>query len=235
MGPIAHFGSWALISLALLSAARLPAFGDGKDVTDKTLEWRLFDGARVRVPIQVSARELEHCRSAAPRSHGRCVRDGVAQVRDVLDAMRRTLRLASEADEVEAIASLAQSVEFELRRGPHMPLDTLDLWKGDCEDKSILAASLLIAAGHDVVLLKFPRDRHMAVAAALARVGEWTIDVDGRRHTYIECTGYGWRPGRLPPDLAAETPVIIRVPPDTPVRAAATDPVAKRDSKDRPP
>jgi len=210
---------FAVVAAALSVAALTPSGADDVQGTGKTLEWRLFSGSRARVTIAYTKRELSEARPAVARSHGHCVRAGVPQVRPVVEGMRSALRLNGEAELVEAIAALAQSVEFESRRGPHMPLDTLDLWKGDCEDKSILAAALLLAAGLDTVLLKFPRDRHVAVASVLARDGEWTVTVDGKRYTYIECTGYGWRPGRLPPDLRTETPVVIRIPAELPSSA----------------
>jgi hypothetical protein len=198
--------------VVLWLAALLPSGADEVQATRKTLEWRLFDGSRACVTCSFTERQLAEARSPNLRSHGECVRAGAIQVRPLLESLRTSLGLEGQSELVEAIASLAQSVEFELRRGPHMPLDTLDLWKGDCEDKSILAASLLVAAGLDTVLLKFPRDRHMAVAAVLTRDGDWTVTVEGKRYTYIECTGYGWRPGRLPPDLTTDTAVIVRIP-----------------------
>lgn len=206
---------WFVIIVAGLATVSSGAARTSEDVcAHKTLEWRLFDGSQARVTLDYAPEELSRVRAGRQQTHGSCVRLGVRQVEPLLQAMRRSLRLQTETDLVEAIVALAQSITFELRQGPHAPLDTLDLWKGDCEDKSILAAALLAAAGYETVLLKFGRSKHMAIAAVLPKTGEWCLDIDGRRYTYIECTAYGWRPGRLPPDLSTETPSIIRIPPE---------------------
>jgi hypothetical protein len=211
-----------LVVMAALSASPVGlAPDDAARPGARTIEWRLFDGTAARVAVARPRSQAEDPKSAQPIGHARCVRIGVDQVRPLLAGLRSAVRPRTQSELVDAIAALAQSVEFELRRGPHLPIETLDLWKGDCEDKSILAAALLQAAGIDVVLLKFRQDRHMAVAAALAQDGAWVVSLDGTRYTYIECTGYGWRPGRLPPDLDLETPVVIRIPPDD--GQAATD------------
>jgi len=85
---------------------------------------------------------------------------------------------------------------------PKYPFETLVDRGGDCEDTSILLASVLQAMGYGVVLLKLPQASHMAVGAA----GEDAIEGayyehEGQKYYYVETTGSGWQVGEVPPDV----------------------------------
>lgn len=80
---------------------------------------------------------------------------------------------------------------------PRYPIETLVDNGGDCEDTSILLASLLRAMDYSVVLLRLPG--HMAVGV-LGGDGingtYWTYQ--GKKYYYVETTGTGWEIGELP-------------------------------------
>lgn len=82
---------------------------------------------------------------------------------------------------------------------PKYPAETLVDRGGDCEDTSILLASVFEAMGYGTVLLEIPDAQHMAVGVA----GEDAIDGahythNGRKYYYVETTGSGWRVGQVP-------------------------------------
>jgi hypothetical protein len=88
-------------------------------------------------------------------------------------------------------------------------VETLYDETGDCEDKSILFASVTEAMGFDSVLLLMPG--HMAGGIALDG-GEGTyVDGDGVRYFYCEATGEGWLVGELPPDMEGEQVDVVQV------------------------
>ncbi len=92
------------------------------------------------------------------------------------------------------------------------PIETLVERNGDCEDVSILAASLLLAASQDVVMLLYAgplrmdedglpdREGHMNLAIA----GDYSgthVAVDGRNYYIVELTSEGWTIGNAPPNF----------------------------------
>lgn len=79
------------------------------------------------------------------------------------------------------------------------PTETVVELGGDCEDTSILLASVLSAApfDYDVVLIQPPG--HMGVGIyGSDDIGQYYWEYDGRKYFYIETTGTGWGIGDLP-------------------------------------
>ena len=82
---------------------------------------------------------------------------------------------SKDEDKINYVASFVQSLEYKSDSEtnasyeyPRYPLETIFYGNGggDCEDKSILAASILKNMGYDVALLRFPN--HMAVGVNLS-------------------------------------------------------------------
>lgn len=80
---------------------------------------------------------------------------------------------------------------------PRFPVETLVARGGDCEDTSVLFATLAQAMGFDVVMFGPPG--HMAVGVAVqepdAFVGTWVGDTF---YAFAETTGTGWKIGEVP-------------------------------------
>ena len=79
---------------------------------------------------------------------------------------------------------------------PRYPLETLADGGGDCEDTSILLATLLMEMGYDSVLIILPG--HMAVGVALENAYGYYFLENVTRYYYVETTGRGWRVGVMP-------------------------------------
>lgn len=85
---------------------------------------------------------------------------------------------------------------------PRFPVETLMEGGGDCEDTSILAASILESMGYNVSLLLLPN--HMAVGLEVNATGaHWTVD--GVDYYYLETTSQGWDIGEVPQEHDPET------------------------------
>jgi len=87
------------------------------------------------------------------------------------------------------------------------PIETLCEGCGDCEDKSILFASLVRSLGYDVRICIVPGHAFVAVKldSAPTHGGGWHITrPDGDYYT-CETTGYGWLIGDLPPAYQGES------------------------------
>ena len=94
---------------------------------------------------------------------------------------------------------------------PRYPLETLALVKGDCKDKSVLAAALLKEAGFDVALLDFKgTPGHVALGIAVDAGGA-SFSKDGTRYYYVEMTSPGWAIGEMPDELKSIQPTVTPV------------------------
>ena len=87
------------------------------------------------------------------------------------------------------------------------PIETLGEGEGDCEDKSILFASLARALDYDVRICVIPRHVFVAVRLDSSPLhGElWNISIDDEYYYACETTSYGWLIGDLPAKYQNET------------------------------
>lgn len=117
----------------------------------------------------------------------------------------------SEFQTVEFTLAFVQSLEYVTDRAglgfdeyPKFPVETLVDQRGDCEDTSILFASLVQELGYGSVLLLFDRTRdnpnigHAAVGVAARGLPGTYWPYDGQRFYYVETTNSGWEIGQLP-------------------------------------
>jgi hypothetical protein len=87
---------------------------------------------------------------------------------------------------------------------PRYPIETLVDIGGDCEDASILMASLLDALGCGAVLLIFPGSNGASGHCAVGVKGGEGIhgtywEYDGQKYFYLETTSPAWKIGEMPP------------------------------------
>ena len=102
---------------------------------------------------------------------------------------------------VQNLPYTADSVSTEYDEYPRYPIETLVDNGGDCEDTSILTASLLHALGYKVSLIEFP-DKHCAVGVSAVNGVEGIYFEDGEdRYFYLETTNTGWGVGKMPEEL----------------------------------
>jgi hypothetical protein len=102
---------------------------------------------------------------------------------------------------VQSLPYVTDMESVGLQEYPRYPIETLVDNGGDCEDTSILMASLLKLMGYDVILLDLPD--HMAVGVSSDTVtfhGTYYREND-RKYYYVETTEPGWSIGDLPEDF----------------------------------
>ncbi|MBI2266326.1 MAG: hypothetical protein HYU64_14365 [Armatimonadetes bacterium] len=105
---------------------------------------------------------------------------------------------------VQSLPYTSDSVTTGFDEYPRYPVETLVDNGGDCEDTSILLASILKAMGYPTVLLA--PTKHMAVGVAVrqefVKNAPWPIHVtpfEMYQYAYLETTGDGWKIGMVPP------------------------------------
>lgn len=117
---------------------------------------------------------------------------------------------------VQSLEYTSDSVTTGYDEYPRYPIETLVDKGGDCEDTSVLFATLIQAdpMNIDAVLLILPADNPEHMAAGVA--GENGIqgayyEYDERNYYYCETTGEGWTVGDIPDDYKYVTVQIIQV------------------------
>ena len=111
----------------------------------------------------------------------------------------------TEEEKINLVISFVQSLPYTVDivttpydEYPRYPLETLIDNGGDCEDTSILTASLLKAMMYDIILIAPPE--HMAVGVNIDTYGSyWTYEDE--KYFFLETTGEGWEIGVYPDDL----------------------------------
>jgi len=103
-------------------------------------------------------------------------------------------------EEVSFVLSFAQQALIYTKdegEYPRYPVESLVDGIGDCEDYSILGASILKLMGYEVALLLLPTHVALGVAGAADIKGHFQ-EYQGNRYYYCEMTEAGWQIGELP-------------------------------------
>lgn len=115
---------------------------------------------------------------------------------------------------VQSLPYTVDSVTTPYDEYPRYPLETLVDNGGDCEDTSILLASIIDKMGYGAVLIVLPNHVGVGVKGGENIYGtRW--EYKGNKYYYIETTGENWRFGELPEEYkntAASVHPMIPVP-----------------------
>jgi len=119
---------------------------------------------------------------------------------------------------VQSIPYASDNVTTGYDEYPRYPVETIVDNEGDCEDTSILFASIVREMGFGVALLLLEEDEHMAAGILISQdfIDNWDKDYDlayypdseGNKYAYCETTVEGWRVGEMPDDLIGSANVI---------------------------
>jgi len=114
---------------------------------------------------------------------------------------------------VQSLPYVPDDVSTPYDEFPKFPFETLVDGGGDCEDTSILYATLMKILGYDVVLIGLPD--HMMVGIAVRgevpRLEYYYVDAFGRRYLPAETTGEGWRVGDAPEEFLEVSLEIFKI------------------------
>lgn len=117
-------------------------------------------------------------------------------------------------EEVSFVLSFVQqALKYEQDEGeyPRYPVESLVDGIGDCEDYSILGASILKLMGYEVALLLLPGHAALGVAGAEDIPGV-SVEYQDNKYFYCEMTASGWQIGELPEDHKNEKIEVYPVP-----------------------
>jgi hypothetical protein len=94
---------------------------------------------------------------------------------------------------------------------PKFPIETLVEGGGDCEDSSILFATIMKIMGYDVILINPPGHMAAAVLGAKGISGWWYVQYNNNEYYICETTGTGWTMGDCPPSYQHQTLTIVPI------------------------
>jgi hypothetical protein len=120
-------------------------------------------------------------------------------------------------DEVSFVLAFVQSLPYTsdyetsgYEEYPRFPIETLVDYGGDCEDTSILFATMITLMDYDAVLIKLPE--HMAVGVwAEGGVNVGYYEHDGKKYFYCETTNEGWKIGQIPSEYESLKATIVSI------------------------
>jgi len=120
-------------------------------------------------------------------------------------------------EKVNFVLSFVQSLEYTYDNAStyaneywRFSVETLVDETGDCEDTSILFASLMEAMGYDAVLINVPRHLAVGIWGTEGYPGTY-YNYDGRNYYYCETTAEDWVMGMIPSDFSGQSATIIPV------------------------
>lgn len=102
---------------------------------------------------------------------------------------------------VQNLPYTVDSVTTPWNEYPRYPIETLFDRGGDCEDTSILVATLLDRMGYDVCLLILSHEGHCAVGVVMEGVNGSYYSYNDKKYFYLETTGEGYKIGVLPSSI----------------------------------
>jgi len=99
------------------------------------------------------------------------------------------------------------------------PIETIYDATGDCECKSILFASLLLAMGYKVALLLFSDHMALGIALPVEIPNGYFYEINGEKYYYYETTAENWFLGEIPEKYKVEIPIYRVITPGYLIRS----------------
>jgi hypothetical protein len=120
---------------------------------------------------------------------------------------------------VQSLPYTTDSVTTPYDEYPRYPIETLVDEGGDCEDTTILLASLLQGMGHHVIIIVFPPQAGaegghcgVGISGGGGVTGSY-IEYNGERYFYLESTNIGWTVGEMPEEYQETRAQILELEP----------------------
>jgi hypothetical protein len=110
---------------------------------------------------------------------------------------------------VQSIPYAYDDVTTAFNEYPRFPIETLADTGSDCEDTSILYASIVLLLGYSAVMLA--PEGHMAVGVAATDLPGTYVEFQGSRYYYAETTGEGYEIGVAPEEYQGTSMRIFEV------------------------
>jgi hypothetical protein len=111
---------------------------------------------------------------------------------------------------VQSLPYVSDSASSGYDEYPRFPFETLYHGGGDCEDSSILLASILYDMGYGVALIELPGHMAVGVKGDDKLKGNY-YDYSGTRYYYLETTNSGWDVGVIPDEYTNADAIVLPI------------------------
>lgn len=141
---------------------------------------------------------------------------------------------------VQSLQYTSDNVTEGYNEYPRFPIETLVDDGGDCEDTSVLFASITLVMGYGTVYISPPNHYAVGILGNGLQGASWTYPQDSNQtYYYCETTGSGFKIGQLPDEFRGEsayiysidenrqyvpTVAVVPSPTDLPVTGSSTPP-----------
>jgi len=142
-----------------------------------------------------------------------CIKFLVNEFREIAETKRYTDRQLANFV-ASFVQSLPYTVDYDTKSRdeyPRYPVETLFDRGGDCEDTSILVATLLDSLGINVILLHLDGEQHIAVGVDVPNTYGTYYEYLGTKYWFLETTAEGFSIGDYPKELKDDTAYIYPV------------------------
>jgi len=142
-----------------------------------------------------------------------CIEFLVNEFREIADTKRYTDRQLANFV-ASFVQSLPYTVDYDTKSRdeyPRYPVETLFDRGGDCEDTSILVATLLDSLGINVILLHLEGEQHIAVGVDVPNTYGTYYEYLGTKYWFLETTAEGSGIGDYPKELKDDRAYIYPV------------------------
>ncbi len=142
-----------------------------------------------------------------------CIEFLVNEFREIADTKRYTDRQLANFV-ASFVQSLPYTVDYDTKSRdeyPRYPVETLFDRGGDCEDTSILVATLLDSLGINVILLHLEGEQHIAVGVDVPNTYGTYYEYLGTKYWFLETTAEGFGIGDYPKELKDDRAYIYPV------------------------
>jgi len=134
------------------------------------------------------------------------LKDGAAkQGYDVYDTVGMVIAF------VQSFSYVSDSQSTGFDEYPRYPVETLLAKEGDCEDTSILTATLLRELGYGTALIFFDNHCAVGIKGSDTLTGSY-YTVKGTRYYYVETTAKGWTIGEIPDQYKDQKAIVLPLP-----------------------
>lgn len=200
---------------------KVPEFSIGSDTITRYYEWE-YDGTKFSITSEYYKDSYE---TYSDRSRSRDFEQFVTDTYDDTLISQFTFQIEEMAYDagyskndipyitmafVQSLPYVSDSASAGYDEYLRFPFETLYHGGGDCEDSSILLASLLYDMGYGVALLELPGHMAVGVKSGDELSGSY-YNYEGTKYFYLESTNSGWDVGVIPDEYKNETAIITPI------------------------
>jgi len=205
--PVESFAKSALESVSISEGINQARPQQTSNTLGRRYVWN-FNNQNYTILMSLNIERYNTYTSRERNDFSAMVNEGTDALQDLINEFRRVMPSSfGSTEKVNFVLAFVQSLPYtndDVTTGydefPRYAVETLVEGGGDCEDTTILAASIFNGLGFDVALIRLPG--HIALGIKGSFSGTF-YEYGADCYYYCETTGTGWQVGDLPPSYTS--------------------------------